>query len=150
MKGCVVFLVYFSIFPFFLLAFNPFFMKRHLMQQPRARQDESVPAVIKVVNVISDIGHGAQKVARKAAQDAEPLIRGSASAWRKTVDDHIVPGVKMGMDFMGEKAVESVDMIAEAVMGTEAKSETAKALKTLQTAIMEEPDSNLQVHLGSL
>ena len=39
----------------------------------------------KVVNVISDIGHGAQKVARKAAKEAEPIFRGSAAQWRKTV-----------------------------------------------------------------
>ena len=67
--------------------------------------------LFKVVNVISDIGHGAQKVARKAAKGAEPIIRGSAALWRKTVDEHIVPNVNEGLDFMGEKAVESVDML---------------------------------------
>ena len=67
-------------------AYNPYFTRRQLKLQPQARQhQQDVPAVIKVVNVISDIGHGAQKVARKAAKDAEPIIRGSAAQWRKTV-----------------------------------------------------------------
>ena len=48
----------------------------------------------KVVNVISDIGHGAQKVARKAAKEAEPIIRGSAAQWRKTVGE--APKISFG------------------------------------------------------
>ena len=52
------------------------------------------------------------------------------------VDDHIMPNVKEGLDFMGEKVAENVDMLAEVVMGTEAKTETAKALETLHHAVM--------------
>merc|ERR1719510_2306722 len=37
---------------------------------------------------------------------------------------------------MGEKVAENVDMLAEVVMGTEAKTETAKALETLHHAVM--------------
>lgn len=86
--------------------------------------------MVKVVNVISDIGHGAQIVAK-------PL----ASQWRKTVDDHIMPNVKEGLAFVGKQAAESVDVLAEAVMGAEAKRETSEALKTLQKAIMEDANA---------
>ena len=47
-----------------------------------------------------------------------------------------MPNVKEGLDFMGEKVAENVDMLAEVVMGTEAKTETAKALETLHHAVM--------------
>ena len=97
-----------------------------------------VPAVVKVVNVISDIGHGAQKVAKRVSKDAEPIIKSSAASWRRTVDEHIMPNVQSGLNYVGEKAVEGlstgVDAVAEAVMGAEAKEETAEALKTLHTA----------------
>ena len=92
--------------------------------------------MVKVVNVISDIGHGAQKVAKKAAQEAQPLIKHSAAQWRRTVDDHIMPNVKTGLAFVEGKAVEGVDVLAEAVMGTEAKEETAEAFKTLHRALV--------------
>ena len=95
-----------------------------------------VPAVVKVVNVISDIGHGAQKEAKKAAKEAEPLIKQSAAQWRRTVDDYIMPNVETGLAYVGEKAVEGVDVLAEAVMGSEAKVETAEALKTLHGALV--------------
>ena len=104
-----------------------------------------VPAVVKVVNVISDIGHGAQKVAKRVSKDAEPIIKHSAATWRRTVDDHIMPNVQSGLNYMGEKAVEGlstgVDAVAEAVMGTEAKEETAEALKVLHTAWLAENSS---------
>ena len=93
-----------------------------------------VPAVVKVVNTISDIGHGAQKV-------AQPLIRHSAAHWRRTVDDHIMPNVKEGLTFVGEMAAEGivtgVDALAEAVMGSQAKQETSQAFKTLHKAFLE-------------
>ena len=47
-----------------------------------------------------------------------------------------MPNVKDGLDFMGEKVAENVDMLAEVVMGSEAKTETAKALETLHHAVM--------------
>jgi hypothetical protein len=56
-----------------------------------------VPAVVKVVNVISGISHGAQKVAARAAKKAQPVLQQSAATWRRTVDDHIVPNVKVGL-----------------------------------------------------
>ena len=55
-----------------------------------------VPAVVKVVNVISDIGHGAQKVAKKVGKASQPLISHSAAQWRRTVDQHIMPGLNQG------------------------------------------------------
>ena len=49
-----------------------------------------------------------------------------------------MPNVQSGLNYVGEKAVEGlstgVDAVAEAVMGAEAKEETAEALKTLHTA----------------
>ena len=55
-----------------------------------------VPAMVKVVNVISDIGHGAQKVAKKVGKASQPLISHSAAQWRRTVDQHIMPGLNQG------------------------------------------------------
>ena len=99
-----------------------------------------MPAVVKVVNVISDIGFGAQKVAKKVSKNAEPLIMHSASEWRRTVDDHIMPYAQEGLNFVGEKAAQGfsdgVDAIADVVLGSEKKVETASALKTLHQAFV--------------
>ena len=99
-----------------------------------------VPAVVKVVNVISDIGHGAQKVAKKVGKASQPLISHSAAQWRRTVDQHIMPSLNQGLAFVGEKAAEGlssgVDVIAEAVMGSEAKEETSAAFQTLHRALV--------------
>ena len=72
-------------------------------QLPSSNSAGVVPAVVKVVNVISDIGFGAQKVAKKVSKGAEPLILQSAAQWRKTVDHHIMPNVQDGLAFVGEK-----------------------------------------------
>ena len=52
-----------------------------------------VPAVVKVVNVISDIGHGANIVAKKVGKASQPIIKEGAAQWRKTVDQHIMPSL---------------------------------------------------------
>lgn len=117
----------------------PFLLPRrpHLARngQQAPRNNGMIPAMVKVVNVISDIGHGAQKVAKKVSKDAQPLIDFSAAQWRRTVDDHIMPNVKTSLDFVGQKAVEGVDSLADAVMGPQAKQETSQALKTLHRAL---------------
>ena len=72
-------------------------------------------------------------MAKRVSKDAEPIIKSSAASWRRTVDEHIMPNVQSGLNYVGEKAVEGlstgVDAVAEAVMGAEAKEETAEALK---------------------
>ena len=109
-----------------------------------------VPAVVKVVNVISDIGHGAQKVAKKVGKASQPLISHSAAQWRRTVDQHIMPSLNQGLAFVGEKAAEGlssgVDVIAEAVMGTEAKEETSVAFQTLHRALVNDTSKFLPNH----
>ncbi len=67
-----------------------------------------VPAVVKVVNVISDIGHGGMKVARRVQESATPVVLEAASKWRQTVDTHIAPNVEKGINFVGQKAVEGM------------------------------------------
>ena len=105
-----------------------------------------VPAVVKVVNVISDIGHGAQKVAKKVGKASQPLISHSAAQWRRTVDQHIMPSLNQGLAFVGEKAAEGlssgVDVIADAVMGSEAKDETSVAFQTLHRALVYPNDTS--------
>ena len=129
-------------FPRFLLPRRRFYSGTARVANAQPQESGVVPAVVKVVNVISDIGHGAQKVARKVSKEAEPMIKHSAASWRRTVDEHIMPNVQSGLAFVGEKAVEGlstgVDVMAEAVMGTEAKEETAEALKTLHMAWLAE------------
>jgi len=91
-----------------------------------------VPAVVKVVNVISDIGHGANIVAKKVGKASQPLI--SEAQWR--FDQHIMPSLNQGLAFVGEKAVEGVDMIASHVMEPLAKEETSAAFQTLHRALI--------------
>merc|ERR1711953_764894 len=128
------------VFPRFLMSRRRFYGSgtARISSAPQTPNAGVVPAVVKVVNVISDIGHGAQKVAKRVSKDAEPIIKSSAASWRRTVDEHIMPNVQSGLNYVGEKAVEGlstgVDAVAEAVMGAEAKEETAEALKTLHTA----------------
>jgi len=120
--------------------------RRHQHIAGRSRQQSNngsggggggvVPAVVKVVNVISDIGHGAQKVAKKVGKASQPLISHSAAQWRRTVDQHIMPGLNQGLSFVGEKTVEGVDVIAGHVMGTKAAEETSMAVKTLHRALI--------------
>lgn len=57
------------------------------------------------------------------------------------MDDHILPNVKDGLAFVGGKAAEGVDSLAEAVMGPEAKYETSEALKTLHEAFVAGEDN---------
>ena len=98
-------------------------------------------------------GHGAQKVAKKVSKEAEPIIKHSAASWRRTVDEHIMPNVHSGLAFVGEKAVEGlstgVDVMADAVMGTEAKEETAEALKTLHMAWLAENSTSDNIYAES-
>ena len=131
---------HFAVFPRFLMPRRRFYGSgtARISSAPQTPNAGVVPAVVKVVNVISDIGHGAQKVAKRVSKDAEPIIKSSAASWRRAVDEHIMPNVQSGLNYVGEKAVEGlstgVDAVAEAVMGAEAKEETAEALKTLHTA----------------
>ncbi len=63
---------------------------------------------------------------------AAPLAR----AWRQTIDDYVAPAVRKGLVSVGSGAVGGLDMVASAVMGKEAKEETAEALDTIARAII--------------
>ena len=77
----------------------------------------------------------------------------SAKQWRHTVDHHIAPAVRSGLVTVGETTVNGVkagvDMLAETMMGAEAKEETWGALSTLAKAVMgEETKDHLEAPPG--
>ena len=89
-----------------------------------------------VAEGLSDLG----EMTMNAMEKAKPVVKASAKKWRHTVDHHIAPSVRSGLVTMGKHTVQGVtagvDMLAEAVMGEEAKEETFTAMKTLAKAIM--------------
>ena len=73
-------------------------------------------------------------------EEAKPVIRQSAKTWRHTVDHKIAPSVRAGLVSVGKHTVQGiksgVELLAETVMGAEAKEETEGALSVLADAVM--------------
>ncbi len=96
-----------------------------------------VPAMVDSLRTIGEQGVVAAKALHRTTK---PLVRESAAQVRHAVEHHVVPGMitvgRHTVDGVKAGAAAAVDVLAEAVMGQQAKEETFGAIGTLARAVM--------------